>query len=153
MDTKKVVPKAVSFIPIKNLPKRKCQTCGVEFQPKRTDQKYCCQECRNGYHNASSRALLAPFKKTVKFCQNISINAKNPDVVADTLNILLKNREILHSLYHKGEKEVTHAQLKAKGFVNTSITDFNREKRINYVFDYGVIVKENTEKIIIVEKA
>jgi predicted nucleic acid-binding Zn ribbon protein len=139
----KISEKARTFVPIKALPKRKCLTCAQEFAPKRAEQKFCSEECRNGYHNSKNRNLIAPFKKSVKSCQAISMNTQNPALVEETLEILFKNREILHNLYTTGQKEVAYAHLKMLGFDSTVFTGAAKSTQQSFVFDYGLQTMSN----------
>ncbi len=76
-------------------PKRNCKRCGERFVG-RSDKIFCCDSCRNDYHNYLRRE------------RNKGMNLVN--------SILSRNREIIRSLLSKGIASIDTRQLSMLSF-------------------------------------
>lgn len=44
----------------------RCLECGHEITYGRTDKKFCCEECKNKYHNRTSKEYIRIHSKTIR---------------------------------------------------------------------------------------
>jgi len=112
---------------------RKCLQCFEQLRG-RTDQKFCCDQCRSSYNN----------NKTIE-----------SDTLIKSINrILQKNYSILSTLKANGKTTTKKSDLQNKGycFEYYTYSDSTRNKNINYYcYDHGFREKEN-DKLILVHR-
>ena len=105
---------------------KKCKECGLEFYG-RLNQYFCSAKCRFDFNNSIAR--------------------NNREDINIILKILLRNREILKSLFEAGTIEILRTDLTAKRFNFIYLThQLKTEDNKNYIFcfDYGYsVIGEN----------
>ena len=108
---------------VRNIPR--CLECGEKINYGRTDKKYCCDECRNRYHNHQSQA---------------SRNVKRR-----VLSLLEKNYQVLDVLVRSEVEAIRLTEAMAMGFnpnIMTSCNMDSRRKKI-YCFDISYVMTAN----------
>jgi len=108
---------------------KKCKECGLEFHG-RLNQYFCSAKCRFDFNNSIAR--------------------NNREGFNDILKILLRNREILKSLFEAGSIEILRTDLTAKRFNFIYLThQLKTEDHKNFIFcfDYGYLVIGETLKL------
>jgi len=108
---------------------KKCKECGLEFYG-RLNQYFCSAKCRFDFNNSIAR--------------------NNREDINSILKILLRNREILKSLFDAGTTEIVKSELQAKRYNFTYLTHQLRseDNKINiFCFEYGFSVLNDTLKI------
>ena len=112
---------------------RKCLQCFEQLRG-RTDQKFCCDQCRSSYNNHQT------------FESDMLIKSIN--------RILQKNYSILSVLKANGKTTTNKIDLQNKGycFEYYTYSDSTRNKHINYYcYDHGIREKEN-DKLMLVHR-
>ncbi len=109
----------------------KYKHCRKEFEAKRLNQEYCCQD-----HKIKANNIKGKEKR---------------DATNRIYNILLKNREILKSFYNKSKVKVTLQELENAGFIFGYHTQMKKIKDQNIsipmCFEYGLIKDEDQPNI------
>lgn len=108
---------------------KKCKECGLEFHG-RLNQYFCSAKCRFDFNNSNAR--------------------NNREDINSILKILLRNREILKSLFDSGTTEIVKSDLQAKRYNFTYLThQLKSEDSKNYIFcfEYGFAVLNDILKI------
>ncbi len=91
-----------------------CDQCGKEFDPNRSDQRFCEDQCRWDYHNNKKK--------------------KERKQISPVLNIIKTNRRILRNFHNKGQAYITKDELLYRGYnlnYYTSISYFTTEGKQN----------------------
>ncbi|MBO8453502.1 MAG: hypothetical protein IAC07_02110 [Bacteroidetes bacterium] len=86
-----------------------CLECGDEIQYGRTDRKFCCENCKNKYHNRMTR------------------NSRN--VKLRIINSLHKNYKILERMLKLGLDSIDMTELKHLGFDPSFVTSYRKFRR------------------------
>lgn len=110
---------------------RKCLQCYEQLRG-RTDQKFCCDQCRSAYNNQ----------------QNFMPNA----VITSINRILKKNHSILSTLKAGGKTIVKKSDLEKNGycFDYFTFTSIARNSRINYFcYDQGYREQEHNKLFLV----
>ena len=108
---------------------KKCRECSLEFYG-RLNQYFCSAKCRFDFNNSLAR--------------------NNREDINSILKILIRNREILKSLFEAGTTDIMKTDLQAKRYNFTYLTHQLRseDNKINiFCFEYGVSVLNDTLKI------
>lgn len=104
-----------------------CLECGDSFTLRRSNMKFCCEQCRYDYYNR--------------------LNAGSSYARVRCLNQLGKNYEILKSLLANGVKEMTLSELSALGFKTGSVTSFAKARRHLELCIYDIRFKQSESRI------
>lgn len=105
--------------------KRICLECGDTIMG-RSDKKFCCDTCRNAYHNHRNR--------------------DSNNLIRNTHNRLRKNYRILKKLHSKGKNRVTTDILIELGFsfnVFTGVCHSENNGTYRFVYDQGYLLLED----------
>ena len=92
----------------------RCLECGDKISYGRTDEKFCCEECKNRHHNHKSRAERIIRRRT--------------------MSVLEKNYEILEGFAKAGTDTVMLSDALILGFNPVYVTSFSR---VNHRDVYG----------------
>ena len=84
----------------------KCLHCGEKISYGRTDKRFCCEDCRVGYHNGQMRDSKA-FRRRV-------------------LSQLSSNYNLLSTVLHSGADSILLSDMLAMGFVPGIVTSYSR---------------------------
>ena len=84
----------------------KCLHCGEKIRYGRTDKRFCCEDCRVGYHNGQMRDSKA-FRRRV-------------------LSQLSSNYNLLSTVLHSGADSILLSDMLAMGFVPGIVTSYSR---------------------------
>lgn len=84
---------------------RHCLSCGEELYG-RPDKKFCCEECKNRYHNE----------------RRLQDNRISNRIITD----LMRNKKILTMLADSGKEEADIVELEAMGFRVSRITGYRK---------------------------
>lgn len=99
---------------------KECSYCNEEFSG-RLNQKFCSTRCKNNYHNERNRIENA--------------------IVLETNKLLMRNWNILKSLYHVyRSKPVAMEMLEANGFdinFHTHVMNSPRGDKYTMIYDFG----------------
>ena len=98
--------------------KRNCKRCGARFVG-RSDKIFCCDSCRNDYHNYLRRE------------RNKGMNRVN--------SILSRNREIIRSLLSKGIESIDTRELSMLAFDFTHFTSMDKRilgRTCYHIYEY-----------------
>lgn len=90
----------------------RCLQCGGEILQGRKDRKFCCEECKNRWHNKRRYPARAQLEGTI-------------------LRILDRNRSILDRLLKMGIDSIDLFTLSRLGFDNTYVTSYRKIGRRN----------------------
>jgi len=115
-----------------NMEERKCLHCGKPIEG-RLDKKFCDHYCRNTFNNTSIR--------------------DSEKKIAQINRILRKNRTILRQINPQGKSTIRKDYLILQGFNFNYITHQYVAKNnnvYNFCYEYGYLVSEKDDKIIIV---
>ena len=85
----------------------KCLECGTDFKG-RSDKKFCCDMCRNAYHNRIYR--------------------EEKNMIAQVNGRLAANRRILDNLYAAGVRKVTKNMLEEEKFDFRHFTSLSKDR-------------------------
>ena len=108
---------------------KKCKECGLEFYG-RLNQYFCSAKCRFDFNNSIAR--------------------NNREDINSILKILLRNREILKTIFESGTTEIPKSDLQAKRYNFTYLThQLKSEDSKNYIFcfEYGFSILNDTLNI------
>lgn len=105
----------------------RCLCCGtvIKYSDGRKDRKFCCQDCKNTYHNR--------------------LRGKIHDVKPYVDRILVRNYNIMDVLVKTGVSQISVSQLVALGFNSAICTSFNRTRSFSElsIYDISYRVSEN----------
>ena len=109
-----------------------CLECGHTISYGRTDKKFCCDDCKNKYHNRTAKEFLRIHSKTI--------------------HILDKNYRILNQCLSKGQTSMDLGDAIQWGFNPEYVTGLRRNKIRweNRCFDIKYLRSDN--KIYRIEK-
>ncbi len=114
---------------------KKCPECRTDYEAKRLNQVYCSQKCKTRFNNRKVRMAHHEKEK----------------VIANTHDILWKNREILHRFV---TQKCPINQLNELGFDKNFITRFSKievdgkKKNCSHIYDhYFYFIDNNTIQI------
>lgn len=109
---------------------RKCLECGDSIVG-RSDKKFCCDTCRNAYHN--------------------TLNRDTNNLIRNTHNRLRKNYRILQNLNSNGKTKVTKTALLQQGFAFDLLTGLQiteSGKTYRFIYDIGYLPLENDSYLL-----
>lgn len=108
---------------------KKCRECGLEFYG-RLNQYFCSNKCRFDFNNSVAR--------------------NNREQINSILKILIRNREILKTIFEAGTAEILKADLASKKYNFTYLThQLKSVDNKNYIFcfEYGFTILNDTLKL------
>ncbi len=110
----------------------RCLQCGEEISYGRSDKKFCCEACKNRYHNRKMNALRA-FRSRVT-------------------GKLEKNHEVLEAILCSGQDGMELMQAESLGFSPSFVTSFKKVRSKIELGCYDILYRMSEDKISSVHK-
>ena len=102
-----------------------CLECGKELNYGRTDRKFCCEDCKNKYHNRKNRNSRITHLRV--------------------LSALNRNYEILDKLFKSGVKSIDLIDITTMGFRAEYSTGYIKsgKHQLYHCFEYSYIITQS----------
>ena len=104
-----------------------CLECGDPLPYGRGDRKFCCEGCKNRYHNREARQYRVRYARTV--------------------GILEKNHDILRHLVRIGVRSISKAELVQLGYRPDFVTACSREPRRTVCRCFDIVFRSTETRI------
>ena len=122
---------------------RECEVCGTEFQPKRSDQRYCSKACRQKNY-VQMRAI------------NQSLEKKAEREAQEELILTKTTQELLHEdlksglIYVKTEREkLTKLEKELKNWDSSLVEDREMHLRLEDKIEYMEVLFKNKQREVL----